>query len=213
MNFRIIPSLLCLLTLIYSCDGINSKGGNKSQSAINDSLGNLEELEKLALSSKKVTDTVLLDYRFGMTKEQVLNHTKKLYREGKLKKDYSGKYYFEITGITKDIYKGFLFADYFDKKLFSIGLTFSDEASNIMVFSTLSDLYKQKYGEADMMDKPFSDMDLYERYWLRNNLKIRLTTGMPEASVRYIDLRYEKQKEHADSIEKANSEQKVKSNL
>lgn len=212
MSFRIFGQLICLLTLIYSCDGINLKGGNKSQSVVNDSLGNLEELEKLALSSKKVTDTVLLDYRFGMTKEQVLNHTNKLYREGKLKKDYSGNY-FEITSKTKEIYKGYLFAEYFEKKLFSIGLTFSDATSNIMVFSTLSDLYKQKYGEADMMDKPIPNMDLYERYWLRNNLKIRLTTGMPDASVRYIDLRYEKQKEHADSIEKANSEQKVKSNL
>lgn len=213
MNFRIIGLLISLLILFYSCDGINSKGGNKSQSAINDSLGNLEELEKLALSSKKVTDTVLLDYKFGMTKEQVLKHTDKLYREGKLKKGYSGNYYFEITSKTKEIYKGILFAQYFEKKLFSIGLTFSDATSNIMVFSTLSDLYKQKYGEADMMDKPIPDMNIYERYWLRNNLKIRLTSGIPDASVRYIDLRYEKQKEHADSIEKASSEQKVKSNL
>jgi len=213
MNFKNLLVLTCLLTFFFSCNGVNSKVGDKNQSSTNDSLGNLAELEKRALSSNVITDTVLLDYRFGMTEQQLINHTEKLYREGKLKKDYSGKYYFEITGKTKDIYKGFLFADYFDKKLFSIGLTFSNEASNIMVFSTLSDLYKQKYGEADMMDKPISDMDLYERYWLRNNLKIRLTTGMPDASVRYIDLRYEKQKEHADSIEKANSEQKVKSNL
>lgn len=213
MNFRTILLLIYLLTLFLSCNGINSKAGSQSQPATNDSIGNLEELEKLALSSKSVTDTVLLDYRFGMTKEQVLNHTEKLYREGKLKKDYSRQYYFEIASKTKEMYKGFLFAEYFEKKLFSVGLTFSNETSNIMVFSTLSDLYKQKYGEADLMDKPISDMNLYERYWLRNNLKIRLTSGMSEASVRYIDLRYEKQKEHADSLEKASSEQKVKSNL
>jgi len=210
MNFRTILPLICLLTLFLSCNGVNSKAGNQTNDSIG---GNLEELEKLALSSKNVTDTVLLDYRFGMTKEQVLNHTKKLYREGKLKKDYSGQYYFEITSITTEIYKGFLFAEYLEKKLFSVGLTFSDETSNTMVFSTLRDLYKQKYGGEDLFSKPISDMALYESYWLRNNLKIRLTTGMSEASVRYIDLRYEKLKEHADSLEKASSEQKVKNNL
>lgn len=213
MNFKITLPLLCVFVLFFACNGINLKAGNQTQSTANDSLGNLAELERIALSSKKVTDTVLLGFRFGMTKDKVLNHTKKLYDKGELKQDYSGMYYFEITSKTGEANKGFLFADYFENKLFSIGLTFSEATSNILVFSAMNDLLKQKYGDPDIMDKPFNDMDLYESYWLRNNLKIRLTSGLPEASVRYIDLRYEKQKEHADSIEKANSEQKVKSNL
>ncbi len=204
---------LILLLILFSCNNINTKSTDESKSAINDSLGNLEELEKSALASKKITDTILLDYRFGMTKEQVLNHTQKLYADGKLKKNYSGKYYFEIQSKTNETYKGYLIADYYKAKLFSIGLIFSDETSNIMVFSTLNDLYKDKYGDADLMNKPISDMNLYESYWLRNNLKIRLTTGITDATVQYIDLRYEKKKELADSTEKANFKEKVKSNL
>jgi len=212
MNFKIILPLLCLSVFLLACNGINSNSGKQTQSTTNDSIGNLAELEKAALLSKKVTDTVLLGFKFGMTKDQVLNHTQSLYHEGKLKQDYNGKYYFEIATKTGEANKGFLFADYFENKLFSIGLTFSKATSNILVFSAMNDLLKQKYGDADMMDKPFN-MDVYESYWLRNNLKIRLTSGMPEASVHYIDMRYEKQKEHADSVEKANSAQKVKSNL
>ncbi|MEP6683996.1 MAG: hypothetical protein ABJA35_12085, partial [Parafilimonas sp.] len=68
-----------LLFILFSCNNINTKSTDESKSAINDSLGNLEELEKSASASKKITDTILLDYRFGMTKEQVLNHTQKLY--------------------------------------------------------------------------------------------------------------------------------------
>ena len=212
MNFKNLTVLICLF-IFASCDSPNSKPTDSDKSAVNDSLGNLQELEQFALASKKITDTVLLDYRFGMTKEQVLNHTQELYNKGKIKRNYNDKYYFEIQSKTNEKYKGYLIAEYYKEKLFLIGLTFADESSNIMVFSTLSDLLKDKYGDADMMEKPITDMNVYERYWIRNNLKIRLSTGITDAVVQYIDLRYEKQKVLADSTEKANSEKQIKSNL
>lgn len=212
MKFKNFTILICLF-IVSSCDSPNSKPTGSGKSAVNDSLGNLQELEQSALASKNITDTILLDYRFGMTKDQVLNHTQELYNKRKIKRNYSDKYYFEIQSKINEKYKGYLIAEYYKKKLFLIGLTFSDEANNIMVFSTLSDLLKVKYGEADLIEKPITDMNVYDRYWIRNNLKIRLTTGITDAVVQYIDLRYEKQKELADSTEKSNSEKEIRSNL
>lgn len=208
-NFTVLISLF----MFSSCGNPNSKPTESRKSVVNDSLGNLQGLEQSALASKKITDTVLLDYRFGMTKEQVLNHTQELYNKRTIKRNYNDKYYFEIQSKTNEKYKGYLIAEYYKEKLFLIGLTFSDEASNIMVFSTLSDLLKDKYGDADIMEKPVTDMNVYDRYWIRNNLKIWLSTGITNAVIQYIDLRYEKLKQLADSTEKANSEKEIKSNL
>lgn len=214
MHFkRLILSIVISLIFFSACNQGKSKSSNNSKTSITDYTDNIKNLEKTALASTKITDTVLLDYRFGMTKEQVISHSEKLFRDKKLKKNYDGKYYFEIVSKIGDNYKGYLFVEYYEKKLFSIGLTFSDESSSVLVFSALSDLFKDKYGEADYMGKPISDMDLYERYWFKNNLKIRMKSGIPDATVSYIDLRFERKKEIADSTEKANDANKVKSNL
>lgn len=212
MNFKNFTALISLF-MVSSCVNPNSKSTESGKSAVNDSLGNLEELEQSALASKKITDTVLLDYRFGMTKVQVLNHTQELYNKKKIKKNYNDKYYFEIQSKANEKYKGYLIAEYYKEKLFLIGLTFSDESSNILVFSTLSNLLKGKYGDADIMEKPITDMNVYDRYWIRNNLKIWLSTGITDAVIQYIDLRYEKLKQLADSTKKANSEKEIKNNL
>lgn len=212
MNFRNLTILIFLL-IFSSCDNSSSKPIDAGKSAVNDSLGNLQALEQSALASKKITDTVLLDFRFGMTKDQVLKHSQKLFNKGKIKKNYNDKYYFEIQSKINEKYKGYLIAEYYKEKLFLIGMSFSDESSNIMVFSTLSDLLKGKYGDADLMEKPITDMNVYERYWIRNNLKIRLSSGITDAVVQYIDLRYEKQKTLADSTQKAYSEKQIKSDL
>ena len=112
MKFRILTVLTCLF-MFSSCDSPNSKPKESEKSIVNDSLGNLQELEQSALASKKLTDTVLLDYRFGMTKEQVLNHTQELYNKQKIKKNYNDKYYFEIQSKTNEKYKGYLIAEYY----------------------------------------------------------------------------------------------------
>ena len=47
-----------------------------------------------------------------MTSEQVMDYTIKLEQEGKLKKDFSDKYYFEIDSQLGTKYKGNVFANY-----------------------------------------------------------------------------------------------------
>ena len=214
MYFK-IPSLFIVISFMFfsACNQGHSKSSDDNKTSITENIEKIKNLEKTALSSNKITDTVLLDYRFGMTKEQITIHTEKLFRDKKLKKNYDGKYYFEIASKFGENYKGYVFAEYYEKKTFSIGLVFSEELNSTLVFHALSDIYEEKYGKSDFMDKPFSDMDLYERYWFKNNLKISMKSGVPNTNVSYIDLRFERKKEIADSTIKAIEANNLKNKL
>ena len=56
-------------------------------------------------------------------------------------------------------------------------------------------------------------MDVYEKYWIRKNLKIELRSGVTDAFIEYIDLRFEKQKTATDSLEKINKKKELEKNL
>jgi hypothetical protein len=141
------------------------------------------------------------------------DHTYKLYAEEKLKANDAFEYYFEIEGKT-GTYKGYLFSGYFNDKLYSLSLVFKDEPYSLTVLATLSDLYDSKYGNYDWINKPLKDVNLYEKYWIRGNLKIKAVAGeIADASISYIDLRVEKQKLAADSLEKKNKEDELKKKI
>jgi len=206
--FRISP-----LFILIAC---NNNAGNKISAEQTDKTNlekTLSDLEQKGLASKKIIDTVFLGYRFGMTQSEVLAHTKNLVEQGKLKTDYSGKYYFEIDSKLGTKYKGNVFAEYFENKLISIGVIFNDEPNPILVFSDLADLYESKYGTYDYMDNPSKEFSIYNKIWIRNNLKIKIRSGISDALVDYIDLRYEKQKMVKDSLDKVKEADELKKGL
>ena len=208
---------LIFLLLTVSCISLLScnSGENKRDSEQKEKAEQekrLSDLEQHGLATKKIIDTVLLGYRFGMTENQVLKHTSELAEQGKLKKDYADKYYFEIDSKVGTKYQGNIFAEYLDGKLISIGLLFNDP-NPILVFAQLADLYESKYGEFDYMDKPLEDLPVYNKIWVRNNLKIVIRSGISDTYVNYIDLRFEKQKIRKDSLDKVKQEDELKKGL
>lgn len=172
----------------------------------------LSELEKKGLETKLTTDTVFLGYTFRMSSYEFGEVTKKLWGEGILRKDYLDDFYFAIDDKMGSTYKGYIFANYLNGEMVSVGMTFKDDPP-ILVFHRLGELYEEKYGAFDIIDKPIKDMDIWDKYWIRNNLKIRLHAGLSSTYTEYIDLRFEKQKLKSDSTNKANQENDLKSKL
>ncbi|MEI6411789.1 MAG: hypothetical protein WCR52_20525 [Bacteroidota bacterium] len=195
--------------LVTSC---NENKFEQKQKEREESAKRLSDLEQTGLSTKKIIDTVFLGYRFAMTENQVYKHTSELYEQGKLKKDYDDKYYFEIDSKLGTKYKGKIFAEYFDSKLSSIGVIF-DDPNPILVFSQLSDLYESKYGSIDYMDNQSEELSVFRKIWIRDNLKIVVRSGIADAYVNYVDLRFEKQKIAKDSLDKAKKENELKQAL
>jgi len=147
-----------------------------------------------------------------MTPKEVSKHSSDLFEQGKLEKDYADKYIFEIESKVGIKYQGKVFAKYYNNKLISIGLVF-DDPNPIIIFSDLSDLYESKYGAYDYMDKPSKELSIFNKIWVRGNLKIVIRSGNLEAYVNYIDLRYEKQKIAKHSLDKQKKEDELKKEL
>lgn len=208
--FRYFTFLLLAMSFItlVACNSSQSKR-DREQKKDAAPLKKLSDLEQNGLATKKIIDTIFLDYKFGMTKNEVSEHTFYLAEQGKLKKDYADEYYFEIDSKLGTKYQGKVFAGYFDGKLISFGLVF-DDPNPILVFSQLSDLYESKYGEYDYMDKPIEDLLVFNKIWVRDNLKIIIRSGISDTYVNYIDLRFEKQKIRKDSLDKIKKEDELK---
>ncbi len=213
MTFSKIFLFLFIISfaLLTSC---NSKENDRDREQKNkDNLAKkLSDLEQSGLASQRIIDEIFLGYKFGMTQDQVLEHTSELLKQGKLIKDYGDTEYFEIDSKLGTKYKGKVYPAYFDSKLVSIQLIFEDP-NPILLFGELSDLYESKYGAYDYLDNPLKEPPLYVKIWVRDNLKIVILSGVSAAYVKYIDLRFEKQKIAKDSLDEVNKADELKKGL
>lgn len=173
----------------------------------------LDSLEKKGIASKTIADSAFLGYKFRMTRDQFINQSESLVKEGVLNKGSDGSFYIEIDSKYSTKYKGYIFSTYLHDSLVTAGMIFKDELNPILVFANLADIYNSKYGEYALINTPSKELSIYEKYWFRNNLKILVRSEINSAFVQYVDLRYEKAKKMTDSLEKAKEENKIKNRL
>lgn len=193
------------LFLLSSCDSIRKK---QTKIANQEKEEKIKSLDKAGESSKEIIDTVLLGYKFGMIKSEVQAHTKKLYKEGRLKLNPLEQLYLPLVVNGTSEYHGFIRFEYFENKLAQVALVFDDAPSPIVCFSEVGDLLSKKYGASDVTIKPIENLNLYEEYWYDKNLKIMLGSGVISPSLHYIDLRKERLINEKEQLEKEKENKK-----
>lgn len=165
------------------------------------------------LSSGVRNDTIFLNFRFGMDRNEVSEHVKKLINEGRLtinRPKY--EYLFDFgENILPRIAKADLNVEYFDDKLYRLILyVTSDEliSSPSLIQIHLASVFRDKYGY-NYLKRP-SVIDGKEAYvWIHGNMKIEVIAGIDDARVFYTDLVAMKKKEKFDELKSAESKERI----
>lgn len=191
-----MKKLFIAFFLLFALMGCNNKQPDKKDNSSDVLIKKLQsDLEYKAENSTIITDSAFLGFKFGMSIDDVATQTIELEKAGIIQHNDIG-YFFEIANSSGEHFKGYLIEKYFNNKLYSSGMYFRDDVG-ISAFSELSKLYVSKYGEYDIMNEPYEKM--YQQIWFRNNVKIYLKVA-ENASIQYIDMRFEHKKLIADSI-------------
>lgn len=198
MNNKIILVLI-LFGIIFGC--ANDKPNGKS----------------IILQESKnglIIDTIFLDYYFGMTKSDFINHTKKLISEDKLiSNEFKREVYYEFEEEFGDkLYAQFAPKFHLDS-LHELVLYFKSKGLSApeLMKTQIANMYMKKYGSPSFEEENI--LDKSKNYvWIKGNLKILVGNGIDDARVWYTDLRKEvdieelKDSTRSESIEKTKSE-------
>lgn len=173
------------------------------------------------LNSDVKNDTIFLGYTFGMTKKQFEKKTKELYKEGILylneNNQYAHKMY--LIKVLLENVEATFGPTYFGGKLYKLIVAVKDKRqfttslTPALLQITLKNLFSQKYGYSDWIEKKGLLEDEENYILIQGNREIEIIEGIGEARIFYTDLSV--QKEFEKSQEKKSSEKinDTKSNL
>jgi hypothetical protein len=176
--------IFCLLALgMFSCqsdgvkkkDGINKYGIDYAEVALRDTA---------AAKSNTPSDTVFLDFRFGMSKSQFNQHTNYLLRKGKFKTNYLNEVYYTFVAESGITHEATISVEYFEGKMYKLVLRIDQMGS--LAFIDVGQIIEKKYGYPLMYK---IDDDYYIQLWYRENLKIEMTNLIHMSRIEYIDMR------------------------
>jgi hypothetical protein len=160
-------SILCMISLILiSCNQTNDEYAKWQ----ND-YKKLEASEG-ALGIKK--DTIILDYRFDMDDNELMSHTNKLIKDGKIKKE-SDEFIFELQLGDNKVPFSFGYKTYNGRLNF-----FRTETKGLSSFNDLNKYLTEKYGNYNLVKKPLIALHptQLEYTWIKGNREIVVLSDM-----------------------------------
>ncbi len=203
----ILCSIFTILFLLISCEEYNEQKEKRE----------MESFIESELATSIRSDTIFLDFRFGMTKKEFNSHLNKLERKGKLKvnKKNNYVYIFDVDeGYTKWKAHATLGSEFFDGKLIQLFLLVTSEEllSNEILKMQLSMLYMNSFKGRIFSEKPvLGDSDNY--IFIDKNKKIKIIEGINEVRIFYTDMIAEKLKKDEDQQNSIESMKKIQEDL
>lgn len=194
ISFLFLPLFLSFI----SCNSI-AKSDNEEESQS-------EILYEKAMKSDMLTDSIFMDFKFGMTEKEFSKHAKVLVNKGMASIKYDEfKCHFKDTHGFK--YTARLAPEYYQGKLFRLtllietdGLIATTGNEYVLLFSAFRDTHKD-YDWT--IEKDYADNPIY--IITKNNLVITFKQGIGDNRIIYenapIAPLYEKEKQIQDSIE------------
>lgn len=205
--------IICITIAAVSC---SANGSNKSK---NETTNGKDDFSKyLSLKEKAVldthgTDTTFLQFRFGMSAEEVKERLLLLEKDSVVKYDYTQRQYsYDInTGRTGSLSKihCLITPEFYKNKLYSILLLAGDDrlASTLMVFAL-----SEKYGsEAIKYKLVETSEDTY--VWFVNHVEIKVSSTGVGGAIQYVDLKRKMELEAEESQKSEQDKSKTQSQL
>jgi len=172
-----------------------------------------EKINKIEVINEALTsgirhDTIFLDFRFGMSKNQVVSWVKNLSYQKKLYKDQSAYVYDFKLNDAKDIkLKTNFKMNYHKNKLYEMVLKIipepkHDSATFVTSFSAFQKLFRKKYGSPDIVEKSeIYPNDLENMMWIDGNLSIYLESYEDKILIAYTNQEVQTYLDNKDQIE------------
>ena len=177
----------------------------------------IREKVETELATGVRNDTIFLDFRFGMDRNEVSEQLGKLVNENRLTINRPNYEYFFDFGESKipRKAKANFNIEYFDDKLYRLILfVTSDELISApgIIQLHLASIFSEKYGY-NYLRRPsiIDDRDAF--VWIHGNRKIEIIAGFDDARVFYTDLIALKEKEKHDELKSAESKEKILSDI
>ena len=155
----------------------------------------LEELIDEQQKSNNLTNLLLLDYRFGMTKEEVDAHTNILLQQKKISLDKSGdvNYVFKLNSSELPLANSFFSFDFYKNKLCQLYITIATpenphEADENFILDKFKTYYIKEYTEANTVVIPNSTKPNEGIAFVRNNLLIEIGSDFGNTTIVYKDV-------------------------
>lgn len=172
-----------------------------------------ETIKSDVLRGDTIIDSIFLDYSFSMNEYKVNQHTNRLLKKGKLKKDDIGIYY--DLYVDKKPQKTYLSVTYYDNHVHELLLILkSSESRHKTSFYDVAKIYEHIYGDESEHRNNYEQLyiknenhGIHERFFIRGNLEIKVSINyLDEVYVKYTDLRVEQIKKNR-AIEKEKKQQ------
>ena len=207
-NLIIFSLLLITLFLLIGCEEYNNRREQKE----------MNEFIESELASNIRSDTIFLDFRFGMSEKEFNAHLSKLKRKGKIWIN-KNNYYEYIFDVNDRYYKwkaeATISAEFYKNKLMQLNLfvTSEDMYSNELLKMKLFLLYSEPHdkGRIFIEKSVLGDSDNY--VFIENNKKIEIFDGINDARIFYTDMIAERNKKEEDKQNSIESLKKIQEDL
>ncbi len=145
-------------------------------------------------------DTIVLDFRFGMSKKQLYRHTKKMQSEkkmyriektrGKPRAKKVWEYVYDLRLRDAGKMRTFFDAYYHDEELYKVEClpNLKEEHDPKEVLDEIYDMFKAKYGKRHFKVKDEDDEECYYYLWIDGNRRIELGCREDKVFIYYIDI-------------------------
>lgn len=165
----------------------------------------IEEHIKNELASGEENDTIVLDFRFGMTKREVYKHTKKLYSKKKMypiqKSKKVREYVYDLRLRKAGKIRTFFDAYYYDNKklkkdeLYKVECLPKIDTSEVKpmeIIAEIKPIFEMEYGNFDFVVPNPEDENCKTYLWINGNQKIELGCFEDKVFMYYTDIPVEK---------------------
>ncbi len=179
INHFIIILLVCL---IAACSGGSKEDENVARKAEKSLDEQIEDHIKAELESGEQNDTIVLDFRFHMSRNDVYKHTKKLSREKKMypiqKSKRTREYVYDLRLRKAGKLRTFFEAYYYDKKeLYRVECVPKVDTTKIKIKEVLQEIkpiYEAEYGRPHFIVPNQEDPKCKTYLWIDGNRKIEV---------------------------------------
>jgi hypothetical protein len=128
-----------------------------------------QKARETAESSGKIIDTIFLDYRFGMTEEELNEHTKTLRKQGKL----DAEYQYTLKGHLEE-YKCTIHPKFFDGKLYELLIATKPAGSTELAELKMVSIVQEKYRESFVKEDKLGVTDCERYNFFIGNLTVNI---------------------------------------
>jgi hypothetical protein len=190
--FRIIICTVIISILFLECNN-KGKSDNTLQNAIN-------EMINIGINSEFITDTIFLDFRFGMSEKECDEHIKKLQDVDKIWIENELKWYrftFNPSSQVKSA-TGYFLRDFYKDELYNLKVivwadNFYNSNPTKYVREQLKELVEAKYGKT-YSEKYLDDSEIIHCFVKNLHIKIFDITDK-DVILEYTDLKRQQMKE------------------